>query len=96
MSIPALTVFQDGPIAVSADQLNTFVQTAQIAAQLRTVTGKSGMAVLLQGIATAGDGLGGFFFWSASSTLADDNLDTIVPAGTKVGAWLRLTMKVTQ
>jgi hypothetical protein len=96
MTIPALTVYQDGPLAVSGDQLNTFVQTAQVAAQLRTITGAAGMAVLLQGIATAGDGLGGFFFWSASSTKADDNLDTLVPSGTRLGAWLRLTMKVTQ
>jgi hypothetical protein len=96
MTIPALTVFQDGPLAVSADQLNTFVQTAQVAAQLRTITGAGGMCVLLQGIATAGDGLGGFFFWSPTSTLPDDNLDTLVPPGTLQGGWLRLTMKVTQ
>jgi hypothetical protein len=96
MSIPALTLYQDGPLAVSGDQLNTFVQTAQVASQLRTITGAAGMCVLLQGITAAGDGLGGFFFWSATATQPDDNLDVLVPVGTRLGAWLRLTMKVTQ
>lgn len=91
-----LSVYVDGPTAVSADQLNTFVQTAQTASQVRNVTGITGMAILLQGIVVAGDGLGGFFYWNAAATALDDNLDTLVPNGTVPGAWLRLTMKVTQ
>jgi hypothetical protein len=90
MSVPALTVFADGPVAVDADNLNTFVQTAQTANQLRTLTGVIGMTVMLQGIAAPGDGLGGFFFWNAAATAADDNLNTLVPNGSIPGAWLRL------
>jgi hypothetical protein len=94
--IPQLTVFENGPNAVTGDQLNTMVQTAQTANQLRTVTGVTGMCVLLQGITTPGDGLGGFFYWSRSATADDDNDDTLVPDGTVPGAWLRLTIKVVQ
>lgn len=96
MTVPALLVFANGPVAVTGDNLNTFVQTAQNAAQVRTISGKSGMAIMLQGISTPGDGNGGFFYWNGSSTASDDNLDVLVPNGTAPGAWLRLTMKVTQ
>lgn len=95
MSAPALTVYQNGPAAVSGDQLNTFCQSCQTASQLRTLTGAAGMVVVLQGIAVVGDGLGGFFYWNTSATAADDNLDILVPNGTTLGAWLRLAMKVT-
>jgi hypothetical protein len=96
MSAPQLTVYENGPVAVSGDNLNTFVQTAQTANQLRTITGVTGMSVLLQGITTPGDGLGGFFWWNGAATAPDDNDDTLVPIGTVPGAWLRLTTKVTQ
>jgi Pectate lyase superfamily protein len=91
MSAPQLTVYTNGPIAVSGDQLNTFVQTAQTANQLRTLTGVSGMQISLQGIVAPNDGLGGDFYWNGSATAADDNLDTIVPNGSVPGAWLRLS-----
>lgn len=96
MSLPALRVYVDSPTAVTGDNLNTFVQTAQTANQLRQVTGTEPMVVLLQGIVTAGDGLGGFFAWNSAATATDDNLDVLVPVGTVPGAWLRLSMKVTQ
>lgn len=95
MTVPALAVYQSGPVAVTGDNLNTFVQTAQTANQLRTITGLPGMAVLLQGISAAGDGLGGFFYWNVAATATDDNSDTLVPYGTYPGAWLRLVMKTT-
>lgn len=91
MTAPQLTVYQNGPIAVSGDQLNTFVQTAQTANQLRTLTGATGMQISLQGIAAPNDGLGGDFYWNGAATAADDNLNTIVPNGTVPGAWLRIT-----
>jgi hypothetical protein len=91
MSAPQLTVYQNGPVAVSGDQLNTFVQTAQTANQLRTLTGVSGMQIRLQGITTPNDGLGGDFYWNGAATATDDNLNTIVPNGTVPGAWLRLS-----
>jgi hypothetical protein len=96
MTIPALAVFNDGPIAVKGDNLNTFTQTCQTAAQLRTITGLTGMAVLVQGITQSNDGLGGFFVWNGAATAADDNLNTLVPYGTYPGAWLRLVLKITR
>lgn len=95
MTLPALKVYSDGPIAVTSDNLNTFVQTAQNANQLRQVTGLDGMEVLLQGISVPGDGLGGSFRWSSSATADDDNLDVLVPVGSVPGAWLRLTTEST-
>lgn len=91
MSVPQLTVYQNGPLSVVGDQLNTFLQTAQTAAQLRMLSGVSGMAIMLQGIATASDGLGGIFAWNADATAPDDNLNTLVPFGSVPGAWLRVT-----
>jgi hypothetical protein len=91
LMIPALTTYLNGPNAVSGDQLNTFVQTPQTANQLRQLTGLTGMAVMLQGIVSAGDGLGGFFYWNGAATAADDNRDTLVPVGTVPGAWLRIS-----
>lgn len=95
MSIPFPTVYADGGPAVIADQLNSFVQTALTAAQLRSLSGETGMVALLQGIATVGDGQGGVFVWNATSTAADDNLNAIRPNGSIPGAWLRLALKVT-
>jgi hypothetical protein len=95
MSVPSLQVFQDGPVAVDSDNLNTFVQTAQMASQLRSVSGVTGMEVLLQGITTPNDGFGGTFYWSATATAPDDNLNVLVPNGTVPGAWLRTSPLVT-
>lgn len=95
MTIPALAIYQSGPVAVTGDNLNTFVQTAETASQLRTITGLSGMAMLLQGIEAPGDGLGGFFYWNGAATASDDNSDVLVPNAMVAGAWMRLVMKVT-
>lgn len=91
MSVPQLNVYINGPIAISADQLNTFVQTAQTAAQARTIAGVSGMQISLQGISVPNDGLGGEFYWNGAATAADDNLNVLVPNPGISGAWLRVT-----
>jgi hypothetical protein len=90
MSLPALAVYSDGGAPVTGDNLNTFVQTAQTAAQLRNLSGQSGMAVMLQGITQPSDGGGGLFFWDALATDPDDNFSTIVAWGTYPGAWVRV------
>lgn len=87
---PQLTVYADGPTAVSARQLNTLIQTCQTAAQLRGLIGITGMAVGLQGITAPGDGLSGQFYWNTASTAPDDNMNVIVPSGSVQGAWIRL------
>lgn len=91
MSAPALNAAIQGQGTVSADNLNTYVQTAEMSSQLRAFTGLPGMVVQLQGIALANDGLGGFFYWNPSGTEPDDNFNYIVPTGTGTGEWERLT-----
>ena len=91
MSAPALNSAIQGQGTISADNLNTFIQTAQMSTQLREFTGLPGMVVQLQGIAFTNDGLGGFFYWNSSGTESDDNLNYIVPNGASSGEWERLS-----
>jgi len=90
MSAPALAAQIQGQGTVSADNLNTFVQTAQNSSQLRTFTGLPAMVVMLQGITFANDGDGGLFFWNPTGTQPDDNFNYIVPNDASTGEWERL------
>lgn len=91
MSVPNLTVFQNGQNQVSGDQLNTFTQTATTVANLRTFVGIQGMEVNLQGFTAPNDGGQGQFYWNTISTATDDGgVTTVVPSGVTVGAWIRL------
>jgi hypothetical protein len=90
VSAPSPAVFIQGAGVVGADQLNTFVQTTTNFAQLRTFTGLSGMFVAVQGGSSPGDGLGGLFRYSASSTASDNGATAITPTGATQGAWLKL------
>jgi len=92
MSVPALSVQIQGQGTVSADNLNTFIQTVQNADQLRTFVGLPGMVVNLQGISLPGDGDGGFFYWNSSGTEPDDDFNFIVPTGSTTGEWVRYTI----
>lgn len=90
--LPANTVYEDGQGQVSAANLNTFLQSAGVAANLRQFVGITGMAVFMLGQTAADDGLQGFFYWNANATAVDDNgLTTVVPSGSAQGAWIRLT-----
>jgi len=80
MSAPSLNAAIQGQGTISADNLNTFTQTAQMTSQLREFTGLPGMLVFLQGVAFANDGNGGFFWWNPSGTEPDDNFNFIVPS----------------
>jgi hypothetical protein len=91
MTVPSNAQYASGTGVVTGDQLNTFVQTCSTAAQLRSFIGVSGMNVSLLGISAANDGYGGVFWWNASSTASDDNINTIVPNGVVVGGWNRVT-----
>jgi hypothetical protein len=90
MTLPALTVYANGGISVSGDNLNTMVQSAPTAANLRTLVGIVGMAVALQGSVVAGDGYAGLFYWNAASVAPDDGINVIVPPAAATGAWNRL------
>lgn len=92
MSVPSLNAAIQGQGTISADNLNTFTQTAQITSQLREFTGLPGMLIFLQGVAFANDGNGGFFWWNPSGTEPDDNFNYIVPNGDSSGEWERLTI----
>jgi hypothetical protein len=92
MTAPQLTVYTNGPTAVSGDKLNTFMQTCDNSTQMRGLIGVSGIGIYARGMASANDGLGGAFGWNATSSGPDDNLNTIVPFGAKIGAWVRVTI----
>jgi hypothetical protein len=89
MTLPALTVYADGGSAVSADNLNTFVQSADVANDLRNISGVSGMSVQLRGLTSINDGSGGAFYWDASNLGPDDGTNIIMPFSSVQGAWVR-------
>lgn len=91
MSAPQLTVSIDGTGAINGDLLNTFAQTCDTAAELRSFVGIQGVQVYIRGTASAGDGGQGFFYWNTTGTAPDDNgVTTIVPYGSGSGEWTRL------
>jgi hypothetical protein len=90
MTAPQLTTYANGPIAIGGDQLNTFMQTCDTAAQMRGLIGTTGISLAARGINSANDGLGGDFYWNSTATGPDDNLNTIVPTGAGSGAWVRI------
>jgi hypothetical protein len=92
MSAPALSVFANGAGPVTGDQLNTFMQSANTANDLRSFIGITGISVCILGVNTVNDGLGGVFYWNATSAGPDDGLNTIVPPNAKMGAWVRQTV----
>ena len=91
MTAPQPTAFIQGQGTVSADNLNTFVQTVTNVPQLRTVIGLPGMQIILEGYTTQGDGGGGVFYWNVTSTGPDNGTTVIVPQPGVAGAWIRNT-----
>jgi hypothetical protein len=91
MTAPALAVQIQGQGTVSADNLNTYESTCNIFSDLRAFIGTVGMQVFVRGGAAVNDGLGGEFYWNASGTGPDDNLNNIVPTGAALGCWTRLS-----
>jgi len=92
MTVPSLGAPVQGQGIIPADHLNTYVQTAQNTAQLRTLTGLTGMDVFLQGISQPNDGGGGDFYWNADGTEPDDNYNYIQPPGS-TGQWWRVAVR---
>ena len=92
MTAPQLTQFAPGtPVtSVSADQLNTMMQTCDNFTQLRAFVGVPGLTVFARGGATIADGQQGIFGW-ATGAAVDDNVNTIVPTLAFKGSWKRLT-----
>lgn len=93
MPAPLPTVFNQGLGAVSADNLNTFVQGSFTYALMRTFTGVPGMMLEAVGGAAASDGGQGFFYWNATiANPVDDGYATIVPNLSVLGAWIRVPL----
>ena len=92
MAAPSNAVQYAGQAVVTADQLNTFVQTVYNYASLRNFPALSNMCVCVLGTTAPNDGGQGHFYYNASSTASDNNSTVIVPNGlTGSGGWLRLT-----
>lgn len=92
MTAPALFAQIQGQGSVSADNLNTYIQSCDNLTQLRGFTGVPGIQVFMRGYVAPGDGGQGNFYWNASGTAADDGgFTTIVPNGSATGEWTRLT-----
>ena len=90
----ALTNYNTGS-QVSPDQLDTFEQTCDTFADLRSFVGTTGIQVFARGQSVPNDGLGGAFWWNDGSTAPDDNLNVIVPSGALAGAWNRIVVPAT-
>lgn len=93
MTAPSLNQYVQGEGSVDADGLNSFEQTCDDITQLREFIGTVGMQVFVRGLATAGDGGAGIFYWIEDGTGTDDGVTIIVPNGA-TGLWQRLATLV--
>ena len=91
MSVPSPSVQVQGIGAVSADQLNSYVQVCTTYQQMRGIVGVGNMVIMALGTFAPNDGGQGSFYWNSTSVASDDNSTVIIPAGATQGAWLRLT-----
>ena len=90
MTAPQLTQYIQGQGSVSADGLNTFMQTTNLIADLRAFVGVPGIEVAVRGQTVINDGGGGFYYWNSGGTGPDDGFNTIVPFGAATGVWTRI------
>lgn len=94
MAAPALTQYIQGQGQVSADNLNTFEQTCDTFAQLRTLVGLPGMQVFARGGLSIADGNQGVFYWQATNPGPDNGATVIVPNGATIGAWVKISLSI--
>ena len=90
MSGSNLAVQNNGISLLTDDYLNGLVQGTALASDLREFIGRDGMQVSVCGKTAPGDGGGGVFFWSTTSTAPDDGATAIQPNGALTGRWLLL------
>lgn len=92
MTAPSLAFQVQGQGTVTADNLNTYEQTCNIADDLRGFVGTEGVQVYMRGYTSISDGGQGEFYWNATGTGPDDNgVTNIVPNGAGTGCWTRIT-----
>ena len=89
MSAPSLTQYVQGTTIVSGDGLNTMLQTCDNFSEMRSFIGTTGMQLYARGQSSVGDGYQGMFYWNASGSGTDDNINNIVPSGGG-GQWTRV------
>ena len=89
MSAPALQAYQNGSGQVSADNLNSFIQSCDNIAQLRAFTGLPGIEVYIRGFVSANDGGQGPFYWNVAAGQTDNGTTVVVPSSAAAGAWNR-------
>lgn len=78
------------PVLVVGAETATPIYSLATAAQLRHQPSDPRTArVQVLGLDTVGDGGGGTYYWSASSTASDDGVSVIQPTGVTVGRWLK-------
>lgn len=96
MSNPALYNYANGLLQVSADNLNTFVQSCTNMADLRAfAANNTAIMVYVRGTTTPDDGGQGAFYWNATVKGTDDNgITTVVPTGVALGCWSRLSISI--
>ena len=94
MSVPSLVAYIQGQGATGADDLNTLVRGGAMVADLQSFPGLQNMTAYLIGGAAAGDGLQGTFYWNSSWTGTPDNINSIQPSASLLGAWIRLPLVV--
>jgi hypothetical protein len=92
MTAPSLSAQIQGVGAVTADNYNTFAQTADNIAQLRAFVGLPGIEVQVRGLVTPNDGGAGLFYWLPTLTATDDGVNYIAVAGSNGGGWIRNTL----
>lgn len=92
MSVPSNIVYTQGTGAppITADNLNSFVQTMTTLAGARGFSGTQNQQIFLQGYAAANDGGQGNFVWIVGTGTDDGGVTTIVPTGNTSGYWSRI------
>lgn len=92
MSVPANLLYTQGTgsPAITADNLNTFVQTITSLANARGFSGTQNQQIFLQGYSSANDGGQGNFEWVIGTGTDDGGITTIVPTGNTSGYWFRI------
>lgn len=86
----ALRRYVQGAGSVNADNLNTFVQSCDNVAQLRAITGVSGMQIYARGTTVPNDGGQANFYWAETATAPDNGVTIIAPTDSTVGRWISL------
>lgn len=88
--VPSNSVQIQGKGVVSADQLNTYVQTCTNVAALRTFIGTPNLQVDIQGYVSTADGGQGTFIWDPTASGDDGGITKVQPTGASSGAWVRV------